>query len=308
MRQFSIITPTYNRANFLPRVYDCLLQQGDIDFEWVIVDDGSSDNTKDVVSTLNGPFDIKYINQENSGKPKAVNRGVSLANSYISLLHDDDDTLLPNILPLVWKYFDPASETFQEGCACVSGLCVYDNGKIIGDKFPFDYHISDNINYRDNKKIKGDKCEFFLTSILKTYPFPVINNEKFIGESLVWNRIALNHRTIYINEIFLKKVFLEDGLSNKPIWTDNPHSSELFHNEMTNPRFLLSIQLINYAKYIRYAKINKKSLPQIYSSSHNKKLFLPGLLFYVLFLVKQYFSKLSFMEKRKKKRYWKKIT
>ena len=265
MRQFSIITPTYNRAKYLPAIFEFLKEQGEVDLEWIIIDDGSQDNTKDIVSDFNGPFNIKYYYQHNSGKPKASNKGIELANSHICLIHDDDDSLLPKILPQVWQYYDPSSGTFHNNCVCLSGLCIYDDGEIIGYKFPFDYYISDSIEYRYNKNIIGDKCDFYLTSVLKEYPFPILNNEKFISESIIWNRIALKYKTIYINTIFQKKVFLKGGLSDQPIWENNPYGSELFFNEATNRRFSLFIRFKHYAKYIQFAKINKKNIIQIYS-------------------------------------------
>lgn len=313
MHQFSIITPTYNRAEYLPAVFNCLKEQGEIDLEWIIIDDGSNDNTREIVAQFNAPFSIVYEYQDNAGKPSAVNKGVSLADSYISLLHDSDDTLLPNILPVVWGYYDNSTGLFKENCVSLAGLCVYNNDEIIGDIFPYDYFVSDHIEYRFNKNIKGDKCEFYLTSILKAYPFPIINNEKFIAESFIWNRIALDHKTLYINNIFLRKIFLKQGLSNQPIWENNPHSSELFFNETTNQKFSYSIRLKNSAKYIEYARRNKKNILHIYNNSINKQIFALGFFFSLIYKLKLNLKQNSIILKlhsklnKKNNKYWKKI-
>ena len=310
MYKFSVITPTFNRANHLPAIFNCLLDQEVIDLEWVIVDDGSTDNTKDIVSQFDGPFRIKYHYQQNSGKPTAANKGVELSESYISIIHDDDDTLLPKTLPLVWKYFDITNKTFQEECACLSGLCIYDNGEIIGDKFQHDYYISNHIEYQYNKNIRGDKCEFYLTSVLKNYPFPIIKNEKYIGESIVWSRIALKYKTIYINNVFQKKVFLKGGLSDQAIWDKYPLGRELFFNEASNPKFSLILRIKHYANYIYYAKNNNKNILQIYSSSNNKSFFLPGLFFYFILIIWRFLKKFTFINnlRQSKRNGWQKIT
>ena len=308
MHQFSIITPTYNRAEYLPAVFECLKKQENTDLEWIIIDDGSNDHTKHLVSKFNSPFKILYHYQQNSGKPQATNMGVSLATSRISLIHDDDDALFPNILPLVWQYYNPMTETFRENCVCLSGLCVYDTGEIIGDKFLLDYSVSDNIECRYNQKIKGDKCEFYLTSVLKEYPFPILKNEKFIVETVVWNRIALKHKTIYINEIFQRKTFLKGGLSDQPIWDNSPLGSELYFNEATNKKFSLINRLKNFAKYIHWAKINNKNILQIYRSSFNRCIFIPGLFFYLLLKTWYCIKNIPFVKNRLALNKWKKIT
>jgi glycosyltransferase involved in cell wall biosynthesis len=294
MHQFSVITPTFNRAKYLHDIYDCLNQQGTVDFEWVLVDDGSSDGTEQIISQF-APlrFELKYIYQENAGKPTAINVGVSMADSYISVLLDSDDILLPHTLETVWQYFDGATEQFKHTCACVSGLCIYDTGQIIGGKFPKDYYVSDHIRYCWNNYIYGDKCEFTLTTILKKYPFPVISGEKFITESTVWNRIAINHQTLYVNQLFCKKKYLQKGLSSQQLFPNNPRGSELFYNEATVPQFCLRLQIKHSVEYIHYAKINKQK--HIFIQAKNKNIFLFGLYIYYMNICKQSLKRNPFL-------------
>jgi len=298
MQQFSILTPTYNRAKYLPRIYDCLCQQ-DVDLEWVIVDDGSTDNTREVVSGFGKSFEIKYAYQENAGKPTAHNRYMQMTDSLISKMLDDDDILCPGALKSVWNYFDTKTGKFEQNCACLSGLCRYNNGEIIGDKYPHDYFISDDIKYIRNKFIRGDKSEYYVTEILKQYPFPIFKDEKNIAPSVISTRIAFTHQTIYVNQIFEEKQFLEGGLSTQNYFIKYPLGSELTYNERSGPPFRLLHQIKHSALYIYFAKMNRKK--NIFKNAKNKIVFPLGLCGYVLFALKYHLDKYPFMKNIKRK-------
>jgi glycosyltransferase involved in cell wall biosynthesis len=284
MHQFSIITPTYNRAKYLPDIYQCLLNQGASNIEWIIVDDGSSDETINIVNGFTRKFDIIYIYQKNAGKPSAVNAGIKTADSHITVLLDSDDVLLPNILEIVWGYYDEKNKAFKENCSCLTGLCIYENSSIIGDRFPEDYYVSDYIEC-SNRGIKGDKCDFFLTGILKLFLFPVLDGEKFIAESVVWNRMAFRHKSLYVNIPFARKYYLYDGLSNQPLYQNNPNSASLYYNEATVSKFSMPVRIKNISNYIFYAKLAKQK--HIFIHSKCKNLFVFGFLIFWLHELKR---------------------
>ena len=295
MRQFSIIVPSFNRAKYLPRIYNSLCKQQDIDFEWIIVDDGSSDNTREIVAGFNQIFPIKYTYQENAGKPTAMNTGVNMANSYISVSLDSDDILLPNVLKSVWNLFDIQTGKFENSCACVSGLCQYDNGDVIGDKFPKDYYVSDHIKCRFNEKINGDKLEFVVTSVLKQYLFPIFKNEKNIVPGVIMFRMALSYKTLYVNQIFAEKQFLPGGLSTQNYWFMYPNGSELYYNEASVPPLSFKWQIKNSGQYIFFAKMNKKK--KIYKNAKNKRIYLYGLFSYCIYSLKLLLKRIPFLQK-----------
>ena len=295
MHQFSIITPTFNRAKYLPRVYDSLCQQNNVDFEWIIVDDGSTDATKEVVDNFNNTFEIKYFYQENKGKPSAVNAGIQMADSYISNYFDSDDIFCSNIFETIWNIFDIKTGKFKYNCVCVTGLCQYDTGEIIGKKFPHDYYVSDPIRYLDNKNFKFDTCDFFLTDIFKKYPYPIFENEKNVSPSIVWNRIALKHKTIFVNQIFAEKQFLPGGLSTQNYDLMYPLGAELFHNEASIPPFSFRLQIKHSGRYIFFAKMNKKK--QIYYNAKNRIIFPLGLFYYYWRRIKSFLKKNPFIMK-----------
>ena len=295
MHQFSIITPSYNRAAYLPRIYDSLCQQKDIDFEWVIIHDGSTDNTRGVVSEFPKIFEIKYAYQNNAGKPSAMNLGTQMANSYISVSFDSDDILCRDVLKTVWSYFDINTGKFEHDCVCISGLCKYENGDIIGKIFPYDYYISDHIRYRHNKGLRGDKLEFVLTSVLKNYPFPIFNNEKNIAPGILMIRMALSHKTLYINHVFAEKQFLPGGLSTQNYWFVYTLGSELYYNEASIPPYKLLLQIMHSGKYIYFAKFNGKK--NIYLNALNKHIFPLGIFYYFIFIIKLFLKKFIIMQK-----------
>jgi len=295
MHQFSVITPTYNRANYLIKVHDCLCNQGDIDLEWVIIDDGSTDDTKKTVLELGNKIPIQYVYQENGGQVSAWNTGLQYTNSHITLKMDDDDILLPNVLEKVWSYFDLNTDRFEHGCVGLSGLCRYENGNIIGKKFPRDYFISDYIRYIKNKKIIGDKCDFFVTSISKMYPFPIMPGEKNIAPSIIYLRISQNYKTIYINELFQEKKFLLGGLSSINYWILYPQGSELYCNEAAMPPMCIKLQIKYSGEYIFYSRLNKRK--NIFKNAKNKVIFPLGLFAYFILRIKYFLKQFILLQK-----------
>jgi|GEM_PF-2155519 len=292
MHQISILTPTFNRSKYLPRIYDCLCQQRDIDFEWIIVDDGSSDNTNSVVSSFKNIFPIKYIYQENRGQTSARNTGTEMANSFIMAKLDDDDLLCPDILKTAWNYFDVNTGLFENNCVCLSGLFQFDNGDIVGEKFHRDYYISDHIRYRHNRPVHGDKFEFYVTELLKKYPFPVFLGEKNITPLIVHERIAREHKTLYVNHIFGVKYFYQGGLSTQTYSYKYPLGSELYYNEASMFPFKIKLRIKHSSRYIFFAKLNKKR--KIFYNAKNKWIYPIGLIRYYMIKLKMFLEKYYF--------------
>jgi len=260
------------------------LQQQDVDFEWIIIDDGSTDNTKEVVSSFEKSFSIKYHKQQNKGKPSAINTGVDLAKSHITVILDDKNILCPNVLKDVWNYHEKESGKFTNNCACIAGLIKYDNGAIIGKKFPDELLVSDHIACIHNKEITGSKCFFYISDILKKYPYPIIENEKFITSDIINSRIALMHKTMHTNQVFMEKELSTEKMPRDSYFKDNPLGSELYFNEISVHPFKHELQIKHSAEYIFYAKMNKRK--NIYANAKNKKIFPLGLSYYHLSKIK----------------------
>lgn len=200
---FTIFTPTYNRAYALNRVYQSLKNQTNKNFEWIIVDDGSVDNTKTLIENwIQEPdFPIRYIYQENKGKYIAFNRALSIAQGELFLTFDSDDECKSNALErfgFAWNNIAPDIRNNFSGVTC---LCEDQLGNLVGNRFPKDNFDSNSIEVRYRYKVKGEKWGFQRTNILKENIFPVIEGEKYIPEGVVWDTLARNYKVRFINEV-----------------------------------------------------------------------------------------------------------
>lgn len=211
----TILTPTFNRAHLLPRLYESLCKQTYKDFEWVIVDDGSVDDTKSLSLSLpyrEGTFfPVRYFYQENGGKHRAINRGLKEAQGELFFIADSDDMLPFNSLEEVIKQYKAII-----GDSSFAGICGLDatfNGQIIGTGLPKEIIDDNSASIRYRKGIRGDMKEVFRTKIIREFPFPEIENELFCPEVLVWNRIAKKFKLRYFNRVIYLVEYQEDGIS-----------------------------------------------------------------------------------------------
>lgn len=213
----TVFTPCYNRAYILPKLYESLRTQECHDFEWVIVDDGSIDNTESLVrewQKSRNAFPIIYKKVKNGGKHRAINLGVKLASSPLFFTIDSDDQATKGAIAAIIKYAEelPADERF----AGLSGTRIKPTGEIIGGNggvAPGSYIDASNLE-RTKMDLLGDKAEVYYTKILKKYPFPEFKNENFLDESIVWNKIARDgYKLRWINTPFSICDYKEDGLT-----------------------------------------------------------------------------------------------
>lgn len=235
--EFTIFTPTYNRAYTIKTLYDSLKQQTFRDFEWIVIDDGSTDNTQQLFDDINNDthdFPITYLRTENQGKHCAVNRAVDMALGRLFFIVDSDDSLPGDSLEIIEKYEKSISSEEIELFAGVAGLRGSKDGSILGTTFEGDYL---DVTYLDapSQNIYGDKAEVYYTKILKKYPFPQFENEKFIPESTVWNVIASDgYKLRYFNTIVYFGAYLEDGLTRqgKEKYKDIPKGYGLYLSQL----------------------------------------------------------------------------
>jgi glycosyltransferase involved in cell wall biosynthesis len=200
---FTVFTPTYNRAATLARVYDSLQYQTFRDFEWVIVDDGSEDETADLVERWRSEcdFPIRYVWQPNQGKHIAFNRGVELARGEFFLTLDSDDACVPDALERLKYHWDQIPTESKSAYASVTGLCVDQDGRLVGDRFPKDVLDATSIEITYRYKVRGEKWGFTRTEVLRELPFPNDGHTKFVPESLTWDVIAERYCTRYVNDV-----------------------------------------------------------------------------------------------------------
>lgn len=199
---FTLFTPTYNRARTLPRVWESLKTQTFRDFEWLVIDDGSTDETESLVAGYlkEAPFPMRYIKQANQHKKVAFNRAVKEARGEVVLYLDSDDGCVPNALERLWWHWQNIPAIEREGFSAITVLCKDEDGKVIGDRFPGGDWIdstSSEITYR--WKVRGEKWGFHRTDVLRQYPFPE-DVRGYVPESYVWMQIDHRYKTRFVNE------------------------------------------------------------------------------------------------------------
>ncbi len=217
---FTVFTPTFNRARSLSRVYESLLQQTFQDFEWLVVDDGSTDQTRELVETWQNDseqrFPIRYIWQENQHKKVAHNRAVQEARGELLLVFDSDDRCVPDALERFKIYWQSIPEAERGGFSGACGLCMYENGDLVGDKFPGGEYIdSDSLEVQYRYRVCGDKCGVMRTDVLRQYPFRA-DIPGLVPEGTVWSKIAKSYRTRFFNEVVLIICQDQAGLIARP--------------------------------------------------------------------------------------------
>jgi glycosyltransferase involved in cell wall biosynthesis len=272
---FTVFTPTYNRAHLLPRAYESLKKQTFRDFEWLVVDDGSTDNTSEVVKEWQtaASFPIRYVAKANGGKHTAINLAAKEAHGRLFASLDSDDWYLPHTLERFLYHWDRIPLDAQPGFVGVCALCAYASGEVIGTRFPQDILDSDPIELRYRYKVGGDKNGILRTEVLRQFPFPE-NVGKFISESIVWNRIAKTYKTRFINEALTVAEYQPCGLSNsgRAIQIQNSRASLLCAKELIGlgNRLPIAPRVRAYANYVRHSLHQGVHLSEITTHAPSK--------------------------------------
>lgn len=234
----TILTPTYNRASLLPRLFDSLLRQTNKDFEWIVVDDGSTDDTRDVVANLKekcgGAFPMGYVYKANGGKHMAINIGAERARGELLFIADSDDLLTDDALETVANSWHDISD--DKSFAGIAGLDItMDTREVIGSGLPQEHIDCNAIDIRYRHHVTGDMKEVFRTEVLREFPFPEFAGERFCPEQLVWFRMARRYRLRYINKPIYIADYQPDGITAgiTRARMRNPSASMLTYAELT---------------------------------------------------------------------------
>ena len=238
----TIFTPVYNRAYCLMKLYKSLCRQSCNEFEWIIVDDGSTDNIDDVVNGFirDNQVKIKYYNKKNGGKHTAINYGVKMAEGEMFYIVDSDDYIPDDAVQFILnsslEIIDNDSYVGISGCDI-----TVDGTELSNIESPIE---ASSLDIRYKYQIVGDLAEVFKTKILSKYPFPEFLGEKFCPEALVWNRMAADGLLIKYYPKILKIIeYLPDGLT-----------ARIVKARMQSPQ----LTLICYEEMVKNSKIPQK--------------------------------------------------
>lgn len=228
----TVFTPTYNRAHLLGRLYESLCAQRFTDFEWLIVDDGSTDGTASLVQGFIAKrrIDIKYLSQRNGGKHRAINHGAGQAKGELFFIVDSDDYLPADSLQSIATEHAKCDSSMGG----VAGLDATDGGKVIGSGLAQEFIECNSMEIRFKHHVTGDLAEVFKTSVMREFPFPEIDGEKFCPEALVWNRIALKYNLRYFNKVIYIAEYQDGGLTDNIVRVrrQSPVTSTTYYAEL----------------------------------------------------------------------------
>lgn len=209
----TVFTPAYNRAHTLPRTYESLCAQSCKDFIWLIVDDGSTDNTAELVrgwqSRDNG-FEIQYVYKENGGMHTAHNTAYENIKTELNVCIDSDDKMGENV---VEKILSKWEDVKNDGYAGIIGLDADFDGNIIGKGFPEGLTSTSVIDYYTNGGA-GDKKMVYRTDIINLYPaYPVFKGEKYVALSYKYRLIDQDYKLAVLDEVLCNVEYQADGSS-----------------------------------------------------------------------------------------------
>ena len=286
----AILTPTYNRAHTLPRLYDSLLVQTDNNFVWYVIDDGSTDDTKKLIKRYQKEkrIKIKYYRKKNGGKHRAINYGVERIGEGLTFMVDSDDWLLPTAIEEIRKVYRKYKD--NKRIAVYSFHKAYENGIISGPHYAQREFIGNHIRYRVNNHVRGENAEVVITEYFKKIKLPEIEGEKFLSEGYLWNTLAKSYETVYIDKPIYKFEYQPDGLTNnlKKMRFNNPKGVVECSKTLFDKRVSIVPKAKAMLRYIAYGKIARMKVVKLYKETSCKMLFLllliPGRLYY--FLVK----------------------
>lgn len=243
----TIFTPAYNRGDKLRQTYLSLESQIYTEFEWLIIDDGSSDDTEKVISELmkKSSMNIRYYKKENGGKHTAHNMAVDLAKGKYFMCLDSDDYLENNsIEALIYKI---------KQCGSQEGIIAYkcdQNRVLLSEKFPQEMSVPNIYSLNQEYNCMGEFVFVFPTELLKKNKFPIFAGERFLTESVLYDKI--NCRMNLLEKVIEVCEYQTDGLSNNlnEIMKKNPAGYCMYFMQRIDMQTTFRNRIVTIGKYL----------------------------------------------------------
>lgn len=252
----TVFTPCYNRAGLLPRLYESLLQQTDGRFTWLIVDDGSTDGTKELIEgwKQEGRLPITYIYEENGGKMRAHNNGVRHCETALFVCVDSDDWLHGQAVERILSFWEDCREDTG-----IAGIVAH-KGRDAAHTFSgaeFPQVASDTLGGLYRKGFYGETTLVFRTDVLKNFLFPEIEGEKYVPEDVVYDRIDREYRLAVLPCILTICELVEEGYtaSVKKLREENPRGWLIYYEQKAKwaPPSVLRMKYISH--YLIFSRL-----------------------------------------------------
>jgi glycosyltransferase involved in cell wall biosynthesis len=256
--KFTVFTPAYNLAHTLPRLYESLKNQTYKDFEWLIIDDESSDDTEELVRPwlAESEFPVRYIKQKNAGKHVSANRAADLAAGELIGTLDADDWYAPSALERFLHHWESIPEDDRDKFVGVVGLCADPAGGLVGDPFPEPVMDSDFFEMAFEYGVEGDKAGVGRTEISREFKFPELERG-WVPEAIVYNRIARRYKARFFNEVVMFKDYQPEGMSafGGVARAKSPRTARLYYRELIEMGSSLPRGRVfrNHANHARFA-------------------------------------------------------
>lgn len=292
MKTVTVLTPTYNRSKNLIDLYNSLNEQSSDDFLWLIVDDGSSDDTESVVNEFikNASFQIMYKKKANGGKHTALNYAYQFITSPLTFIVDSDDKLTPNAIEVISNTYEINKE--NKTLCGFSFLRGTTGGLQSKSGVPVSGMIENYIDCRINRGIYGDMAEVWYTHCLKEFPFVEFEGEKFLGEDYVWAKMSKKYDVMYLNDIIYIAEYLDEGLTkNRRIHNiKSPRGCVERANAFLETHANTKVQIKSMLQYQIYGRFAKYKMKELFARTNRKGLFcvlyFPALALYIDWKIK----------------------
>lgn len=253
----TVFTPTYNRGYTLHLVFNSLRQQSFNDFEWLIVDDGSTDNTAELVEQwqTQADFPIRYIRKENGGKHTAMNQGILAAQGQWLLVFDSDDSCVPEAFSAFYQAYQSIPATDEASFSTITARCMDENGKAVGPEYSAEVEDVADAWQQLVLRSSAERWGINRTLYLQQNLFPEFPGEKFIPESIVWNRLSRKYKTRFINKPLRVFQPLPDGLSASmlKIRVASPNGTRLMYEEQARMGLPFMQKVKSLTNYYRFS-------------------------------------------------------
>ena len=295
--KISVLTPTYNRANFLKKLYQSLIENSkyDVEIEWLIMDDGSRDNTKEIVIEFKeeNQIEIKYYFQENQVKMVAINKLVGQATGDLIIDCDSDDYFTENAFKIIKDEYEKNKE--ENGIYALCFLKYDTKGKNIGKNFIKNKTTMFDLYFKEGED--GEKAIVFYSDIRKQYKHELENDEKFITEARMYHKMDEKCKMICINRPIMICEYQEGGYTKNidKQFKENPfgyyrYFQEILRKDMKGVIFKKRLYIIKH--YILFSYLTKQYDFNNIKGSKNKILYfllwIPGIIKSTIFTNKKY--------------------
>ena len=276
--KISVLTPTYNRANLLGRLHQSLITNSKyyVDIEWLIMDDGSTDNTKEIISRYKEAniIDIDYYYQENQGKMTAINNLVGKAKGDLIIECDSDDYFTEDAFQIINEEYEKNKNNKTSYAMC---FLKYDtNGNNMGNNFTKEETTMFDLYFKEAEC--GEKALVFFTNIRKKYKHKLEHGEKFVTEARMYHEMDLNYNMLCINKCIMICEYQQEGYSKNisKQFKENPYGyyeyfKEILERDFSHVRFNKRLYAIKH--YILFSYLTKQYGSSKIKNTSNKVLY-----------------------------------